>query len=342
MKQITAKPLKRHTLAAAVIMAILAITVGSFFYLNSQQGSNGKTDTVTVGMEPNQVNLLVYIAENQNYFAANCLNVTIKDYASGSNAVDGLLKGDINVAMATEFVVTKNAMANQSVQTIATTNRFLQIYVVGRKDRGVLDISDLANKKTGLSMNTAAAFYRGRFLELNRVNSDQASLLNVPPSQIVDALANGTVDAVVTWQPYVKTIEDRLGNNVVKWPAQSGQAAYMCAIGTNYWIDSNPNLVKRFLNALHQAEEYVIQHPTEAKTIAQYHPNSDAAYIETVWSGYRFSLSLNQALILAMQDEAQWLISSNLTNSTVVPNFLNYIYVNGLEAINHDSVNIIR
>jgi ABC-type nitrate/sulfonate/bicarbonate transport system substrate-binding protein len=98
-------------------------------------------------------------------------------------------------------------MANQSVQTIATTNRFLQIYVVGRKDRGVLDISDLANKKTGLSMNTAAAFYRGRFLELNRVNSDQASLLNVPPSQIVDALANGTVDAVVTWQPYVKTIE---------------------------------------------------------------------------------------------------------------------------------------
>jgi ABC-type nitrate/sulfonate/bicarbonate transport system substrate-binding protein len=116
----------------------------------------------------------------------------------------------------------------------------------------------------------------------------------------------------------------------------------MCAIGTNYWIDSNPNLVKRFLNALHQAEEYVIQHPTEAKTIAQYHPNSDAAYIETVWSGYRFSLSLNQALILAMQDEARWLISSNLTNSTVVPNFLNYIYVNGLEAINHDSVNIIR
>ena len=54
------------------------------------------------------------------------------------------------------------------------------------------------------------------------------------------------------------------------------------------------------------------------------------AYADKVWSQNQFSLSLDQSLLLAMQDEAQWLISNNLTNATVVPNFIDYMYVDGL------------
>jgi len=43
-----------------------------------------------------------------------------------------------------------------------------------------------------------------------------------------------------------------------------------------------------------------------------------------------------------MEDEARWTIFNNLTTSTQVPNFLNYIYTDGLKAIEPDSVNIIQ
>ena len=64
-------------------------------------------------------------------------------------------------------------------------------------------------------------------------------------------------------------------------------------------------------------------------------------YIDKVWSQNQFSLSLDQSLILAMQDEARWLINNNLTNSFSVPNFLNNIYVDGLKSVKPESVNII-
>ena len=50
----------------------------------------------------------------------------------------------------------------------------------------------------------------------------------------------------------------------------------------------------------------------------------------SVWSNYQFSVSLDQSQISAMQDESQWLIQNNLTNATAVPNFLNYMYLMGL------------
>ena len=78
-------------------------------------------------MEPNQANLLVDVAENQNDFATNGLNVTIKDYPSGAAAVNGLLKGEVNIATSTEFVLATKALANQMfkpLQALTSSCRF--------------------------------------------------------------------------------------------------------------------------------------------------------------------------------------------------------------------------
>ncbi len=61
----------------------------------------------------------------------------------------------------------------------------------------------------------------------------------------------------------------------------------------------------------------------------------------SAWSENQFSLSLDQSLLLAMQDEAQWLISNHLTNATKVPDFINYVYEDGLKTEKPSAVNII-
>ena len=65
-------------------------------------------------------------------------------------------------------------------------------------------------------------------------------------------------------------------------------------------------------------------------------------YTDAVWPEPQFSLSLDQSLIAAMEDEARWMIKNNLTTEKQVPNFLDYIYEDGLKAINPEAVNIIR
>ena len=90
-----------------------------------------------------------------------------------------------------------------------------------------------------------------------------------------------------------------------------------------------------------QAEDFVINHPAEAKAIVKNQLNLSDAYMDKVWSQNQFSLSLDQSLLLAMQDEAQWLINNNLTNATSVPNFTDYVYMDGLKSVKPDAVNII-
>jgi NitT/TauT family transport system substrate-binding protein len=113
-------------------------------------------------------------------------------------------------------------------------------------------------------------------------------------------------------------------------------------ISSNEWITKHPELTRRFLKSLAQAEAYVIDNPAQAKDIVQKRLNLDPAYIETVWSQNQFSLSLDQSLITAMEDEARWMIKNNLTTEKQVPDFLNSIYIDGLKAVKPEAVNIIR
>ena len=62
----------------------------------------------------------------------------------------------------------------------------------------------------------------------------------------------------------------------------------------------------------------------------------------TVWARNEFSLSLEQSLIAAMENEARWMIKNNLTGRTMVPDFINYIYFNGLTTVKPEAVNIIH
>jgi len=98
----------------------------------------------------------------------------------------------------------------------------------------------------------------------------------------------------------------------------------------------------RFLKALVEAEGYVIRNPTEAKAIVQTRQNLDAAYMETIWSQNQYGLTLDQSLIVAMEDEARWMIKNNLTDERQVPNFLDYIYEDALKAVKPEAVNIIH
>jgi NitT/TauT family transport system substrate-binding protein len=158
----------------------------------------------------------------------------------------------------------------------------------------------------------------------------------------VNAVVNGEIDAIVTAQPYADAAKQRLGDNAIVWSVQSNQPLQTQVISTEKWITEHPDFIVRFLRSLALAEEYVILHPVEARAIVQKQLSVDAAYMDTVWSQNQFSLSLDQSLIVAMEDEARWMIANDLTTETHVPDFLDYIYVDGLEAIKPNAVNIIH
>ncbi len=335
--------LKKIFTISIVLIVIVALIVAVIIYVNPQVPVNQvQLERVTVGAEFSQVNTLLFIAQNMDYFSNKNLNVTLKQYNSGSAALNAMMKGEVDISASSEFSVVNKALANASISIFGTIDRFQQINIIAHKDRGIQNVTDLANKTVGLTAGTSAEFFFGRFLELNNMNLSQVKRINIQPNNIVDAFTNGSVDAVVIWQPYISQIEKVMANDVVEWPAQSGQQVYCAVSATNSWLNSQNKTVTKFLEAISQAEDYAVSNPADAKNIIINRLNYTTEYLESVWPEHQFTLSLDQSLVLIMEDEARWLIANNMTNATIVPSFQDFIFEYSLEQVKPNSITIVR
>jgi NitT/TauT family transport system substrate-binding protein len=286
--------------------------------------------------------VLVYIAQDQGFFKANGISVEMKEYPTGVATTEALLKSEVEVAWSAELPFITRAFDKEKISIIAVSSRFSDQYLFGRKDRGIENVSDLKGKIIGVPRNTIAEFYLGRFLELNGLNINDVSLVDVKPPQSMEAISNADVDGVVTWEPYASQISEKLADNVVDWSVQSDQLGYGVVMARNDWITGHPETVKLFLESLAQAESFIIHNSETAKTIVQNRANYDDKEMQIFWSENEFPLSLDQSLVVALEDEARWMIKNNLTTEKEVPLFNNYIYEDALKAIKPEAVNIIR
>ena len=325
-----------------MIAAALLAAVVLFISWSCGGEYSGPTESITFGAIPSGSAALVYIAQDQHYFDANGLIVNVKDYPTGIATIDALLSGDVDIAWSAEFPLVRKAFVGEKISIIAVVSRFSDQYLFCCKDHGIENISDLKDKEIGVPRNTIAEFYLARFLELHGMDMHDVSLIDIQPSQSLDAVVGGSVDGVVTWQPFACRIETQLADKVVIWPVQSSQAGYGVVICRNDWISLHPDIVNRFLKSLAEAECYLIRNPEAAKAIVQKRVNYDDDFMETFWSETQFYLSLDQSLITAMEDEARWMISDNLTTAKTVPDFLIYINEDSLKAVKPEVVNIIR
>ena len=178
-----------------------------------------------------------------------------------------MLAGESDIAMASEWVLTGAALTHDQVRTFASIDKFQHVYILGRTDRGLRNVSDLKGKAIGLQFRTNAEFYLGLYLNLNGMEIHDVTIVDVPAPQLADALANGTVDAVIVWQPYVARITDRMPTGLVVWPAQSGQVAFEAVITTDAWLSVQREPARQFLAALARAETDTAQDSGAAKAI---------------------------------------------------------------------------
>ena len=58
-----------------------------------------------------------------------------------------------------------------------------------------------------------------------------------------------------------------------------------------------------------------------AKAIVQKRLNYTDAYMATVWPQHQYSLTLDQSLLTAMEDEGRWMIKNNLTTEKTITRF---------------------
>jgi NitT/TauT family transport system substrate-binding protein len=334
--------MKKTAAVVAVMVAVALAGFGAWYFTAAGKTYSGAPVPITLGGLVSDANIVIFVAEDRHFFEANGINFTFKIYDVGLSAINDLLHNKIDIAGAAEYPVARKAFEKAPISVVASTDKLYVIDLVGLTGRGIRNAADIKGKKIGLPRGAIEEFYLGRFLNLHGMSIRDVTLVNVLLGQELDAIARGSVDAVVTNDPYVSQILKQHPHEVVSWSVQSSQAVYSSLMCRKDRIRQHPDLVRRFLNALSQAEGYIEQHPAEAKALLRERYHYDDAYIARIWPGHQFALTLDQSLIIALEDEARWMIENNMTNEKQVPDFLNYVYEDGLKAIKPEAVNIIR
>ncbi len=333
-------------LAAIALLALICIVGSGIWWAVTPRPAAlpGPPESITVAWSPYESTALFWVAEDRQFFSENGLCVTLRRYDSGAASLDGVVNGEAEIAVGvTEYPLVRKAFENAGVRTIGSINKGDFIYLVGRKDRGIENVADLKGKRVGTTVGTIAEFHLVRYLELHGMTRQDITLVDlVTPAEWVNATADGDVDAISTAQPYANAARDRLGPNAVVWPLQCNQPLFALVLTTDEWLETHPESARRFLASLAGAEAYVAAHPAESRAIVQQRLDLDPGYMETVWQQNRFSLSLDQSLVAAMEDEARWMIANNLTNATAIPDFGENIDTTALEQVRPESVRIFH
>lgn len=328
-------------MAVGAVLIAVSLVAGSFILLDQHTGRSEPLQNITIAVPDLEQNALIYLAESQGLFTENRLNVTVNYYSSGVTAFNAALAGQANLSVCAEFPFVASAFNKQPMSIIASADKFENEDIIVRTDHGITVPGDLMGKKIGVVRQTTAEFYLGRFLDLHGMSIKNVTLVGISPAQSLDAIANGSVDALIIWQPYVDRIQRSL-SDIELWPAQSSQACYSVVSARDDWLAHNASAADRFLRSLTDAEDFLIQNPEKAESIVRDKMGYDDAYMAIIWPKNNFHVDLDQSMVTAMKDEAQWMMKNNLTAAGQMPDLTDRIYVDSLERVSPGSVIIVK
>lgn len=326
----------RSIIGLAILAVVSGLLVLGFRVALDPKGA-GTRETIRLGAYEGDVGALEWIAKDKGFFERAGIDVTLLGYPSGNAAVEAMRGGFVDVATAADLVVAKRSFTENDIRVVADICRYWNKGLVARRDRGIATSADLRAKRIGVPFTSSAEHNLMVFLAMEGLAAEDVAIVNIPAEKIADAIAGGQVDAAMVWQPHVATIRERLGDNAVVL-MDGGTEAHLLLLTSRKTVIPQTKALRKMLNGLILAEEWVRANPAEAKAYLSARFNLSAEYVEMLWPRMQFAVSLPQEILEAMDSEARWIAKAGTAQPA--PNFVETIHPDILRSIRPEAVGV--
>jgi NitT/TauT family transport system substrate-binding protein len=151
------------------------------------------------------------------------------------------------------------------------------------KDSGIKKPQDIVGKTVAVPAADGHKVMWPAFAKQIGVAPDSVRFINIEPAAKVVSLATQKADVVFelyTGKPFMEKAipADRLGNFL--WSDYGFNAYAHSLVVRNDVIESNPEMVRKFLNAAYRGWDFTVQNPEEAIAIlSEYHPINQTDFV---------------------------------------------------------------
>lgn len=325
---------------AGILLMLTAAIMGC---QKTSEHQNLSPTKITVACTVQPESSLVHIALNKGFFAEEGLKIDPQMHTYGKPALQSVLDGKAELATVAETPIMFAALNGEKIFIIAnifTSNE--NNAIIARKDRGIASPKDLRGKRIAFTPGTTSDFFMDSFLAANGIERKDVTAVGLKPAEIFDALVTGKVDAACIWNFPLIQLRKELGAKGITFLDKEIYTQTFNIAGQRDFVTKNPETIRKFLRALIKAEQFADQHPEEAEGIVAAVLQIDKKLAHEVWNVFNFRVSLDQSLLVVLEDETRWAIRNNLTKSREMPNYLSYIHADPLKAVNPSTVRIMR
>jgi ABC-type nitrate/sulfonate/bicarbonate transport system substrate-binding protein len=156
----------------------------------------------------------------------------------------------------------------------------------------------------------------------------------------VALLWTGTFDAVAIFEPYVSDIAAQLGADGVLFSEPQLYVKRFLLTTSQHLTEQRPDVVRKLLRALLRAVAFTRANPARAAQDVAQQLGIKPTAAQQLSTDAILEVTLDQALLLTLEQEAAWLMQQQVVTSEDVPNFLRVLFIPGLQAVAPQAVTV--
>jgi ABC-type nitrate/sulfonate/bicarbonate transport system substrate-binding protein len=232
--------------------------------------------------------LPMFIGAEKGFFKAHGVDASFRVVDTGTDMVNALHNGEAQVGDMSTTTYLKAVHVGNPFQVIglimndATNDRCdTPLAIVTKKGRGIEanNLSDLKGKKVGLAKGQTSDEYFKMVLRRAKMKYEDLTIENIwSQFGLAPALAEGKVDAIVTWEPFVTQALTQVPDSYEVIRGGQHMSYVMVAVAHGPTIESKPAVIKSIAAGLAQSSHFTRKNPGEAVEIfAKWVPGTDVA-----------------------------------------------------------------
>jgi NitT/TauT family transport system substrate-binding protein len=242
---------------------------------SGSQSTPGKRDDVKVGL----ISILdvapIYLGKEKGIFAKHDINLTLEPAEGGTETVPSVMSGNqqfgfsnvVTLLLAQEQGLPVKAVTNGTNSTGKDGADFGALMV--EQNSPIKSVRDLAGKKVAVNTfkNIVELAVRASALKAG-IDPDSIEFVKLGFPEMPAALEDGRADAVFVVEPFQQIILSQGGRHLASSYVDTAPDLCVAMYFTSKkLIGENPDLVKRFTDAMNESLAYADAHPDEVRNI---------------------------------------------------------------------------
>lgn len=322
---------------SASVLVLVLIGLGLFFLLPSSDNLRNERH-LTIGVPALPSSALIILADQQKLFEKHGVNVKIEFVNMGKDALQNLIEGNYDLAVAYETPIAKLIIQGSQLRILTKLHSSSQnTSILYHQDRFNEQNIDLEGHSIGIIPGSNAEFLLSLYVMANMADTSKIEVIQEDWESLKTNFVEGNTDAAIFWEPTIskllKTHPGKFG--VVNFPFYTEVSML---VTTPFKLKTFSHRIYSLLRALVEAEQTFNKDPEFARVQVSNvleQENERQEIDKAMWNKVEPRLGLSTLLTTLLEIQGRWILKNKNRN---VPQFSQYYAPEYLSSVAPDKV----